>query len=125
MNHIVSSVGPIWSSSYGVCPLQRPVVDLASTAPIVSWVVLSSLEDSNRGMFSEVTTNMTYIVLRGLEKGSTYTVKVAGKNNVQPGGPLQRGPYSETAEITTLIDCKLTWDIVVWQECWLFMVIST
>ncbi len=51
-------------------------------------------------------TNETHVMLVGLEKGSVYQARVAGVNEIQPGGILQTGVYSAFIEASTLVDRK-------------------
>ncbi len=78
------------------------MVDAASTAPIISWVVQLSLVDSGQGWFQM--SNSTTILLSELEKGTAYRAMVAGINELQPGGPEQTGAFSPPIENSTLVD---------------------
>ncbi len=80
-------------------PLQPPVDSNATTSPPEAWFV--SLRDSNNSdlrtfIVSELTT-LTYAFTQ-LDKGSEYTVRVAGNNSRGIGG------FSDFVSSQTLVD---------------------
>ena len=68
-------------------------------AELTGWIIMYNPTDTNVGMMNSCDANSSETYLKGLEKGTSYTISVAAKN------PNGIGSFT-TKTISTLIDRK-------------------